>query len=215
MFSKKPRKEDKIRELEKRIEELEKQLDKDVDELKRRTKEEIKDLGESFRTLQNVLKKVQKERDDMENDRDFLIAKHKELIRNIPVDTSKLKKDLREKLLVPLHRKVMENAELVQKAALEDLVPKEEKKDFAGQVKNAVLDGAEKAKTPIDDLFELVMKEGKVKIPDAARKFGVFEAQIEEWSKILESHGLIDIHYSAMGKPELRKKSEQTDESLR
>ena len=73
------------------------------------------------------------------------------------------------------------------------------------------MEGGGETKTPIDDLFELVMKDGRVKITDAAKKFGVFEARIEEWAKILEDHGLIEIHYSAMGKPELRKKTIQEE----
>ena len=211
MFAKKSDKEDKVKELEKRIEELENQLDQDVKELKQRTKEQIRDLGQSFKMLKDVMSKVEKEKNELETDRNFLIEKHKELIRNIPIDKSRLKKDIRERLLMPLHRRLKENVELVQKAATEDLVQGEkietDKKDFVGDVKNAVMEGESETKTPIDDLFELVMKDGRVKITDAAKKFGVFEARIEEWAKILENHGLIEIHYSAMGKPELRKKT--------
>lgn len=211
MFAKKSDKEDKVKELEKRIEELENQLDQDVKELKQRTKEQIRDLGQSFKMLKDVMSKVQREKNELETDRNFLIEKHKELIRNIPIDKSRLKKDIRERLLMPLHRRLKENVELVQRAATEDLVQDEkietDKKDFVGQVKDAVMEGGGETKTPIDDLFEFVIKNGRVKITDAAKKFGVFEARIEEWAKILESHGLIEIHYSAMGKPELRKKS--------
>ncbi|MBI2076075.1 MAG: hypothetical protein HYT72_02390 [Candidatus Aenigmarchaeota archaeon] len=214
MFAKKSDREDKVKELEKRIEELENQLDQDVKELKQRTKEQIRDLGDSFKVLKDVMGKVQKEKNELEADRNFLIEKHKELIRSIPVDRTRLKKDIRERLLMPLHRTVKENAELIQKAALEDLVEddketgkKTEKEDFIEQIKDAVTEGNGETKTPIDDLFELVMKNGKIKISDAAKRFGVFEARIEEWAKILENHGLIELHYPAMGKPEMRKKT--------
>lgn len=210
MFEKRDK---KIQELEKRIAEMEKQVDVEIDELRKRTKEQIRDLGSSLRTLENVMKKIHDERNELERDRNFLLDKHKELIRQIPVDRSRLKRDIREKLLLPMHRKAKENAELIKDVALEGLeeegvkpTPDAMEKDYIQSIKSAVVD--EETKTPIDGLFEIVVKEGAVKIQDAARKFGVTEAQLEEWAKILESHGLIEIHYPPIGKPELRKKQQ-------
>lgn len=214
MFSKKN---DKIKELEERIEELDKQVDEEINGLRKRTKEQIRDLGESLRTLENVMKKIQDERNEMEKDRNFLIEKHKELIRAIPIDRSRLKKDIREKLLMPLHRTVKENVELIKNVAVEGLeqgspapapgASKTPKEDFMQSIKSAVV--SEEAKTPIDELFEFIMRQGTVKVQDASRKFAVTEGQIEEWAKILEGHGLIDIHYPPIGKPELRKKEQE------
>lgn len=233
MFEKK---DERIKELEKRIEELEKQVDTEIEDLRKKTKEQIRDLGASLRTLETVMKKIQDERNEIEKDRDFLLEKHKELIRQIPVDRTRLKRDIREKLLMPLHRTVKENAELIKDVAVEGLEKNEEKPslkkmvvkdltgkaapvekqkkpvadamsskdDFMKSIKSAIV--SEEMKTPIDELFELVMKYGIVPLPDAAKKFGVTEAQLEEWAKILESHGLIEIHYPAIGKTELRKK---------
>ena len=65
----------------------------------------------------------------------------------------------------------------------------------------------EKISTSIDELFELVMRNGKIKLNTAARRLGVKKNQVEEWAKILEEHGLIDIHYPPFGEPELRKKT--------
>jgi Mn-dependent DtxR family transcriptional regulator len=60
--------------------------------------------------------------------------------------------------------------------------------------------------TPLDKLLDLVMKRGRIRIKDAAKSFGVSRAQIDEWAKILEEHGLVEIHYPPVGEPELRKK---------
>ncbi len=208
-----PRKDEKIKQLEKRIEELESQMENEIRDMKRRTKEQMHDLDESFKILKNVLKKVQEEKGELEKDRNFLIEKHKDLIRQIPADRGKLKRDIREKLLMPMQRRVKENAELIKQAAVEGLEQEEEKReeDFIKKLKTAVADNKddnEETKTPIDELFELVMNEGIVKISDAAKKFGVTEAQLEEWARILENHELIEIHYPPVGKPELRKKQQ-------
>lgn len=64
-----------------------------------------------------------------------------------------------------------------------------------------------KIKTSFDQLLELVIEKGSIKIPDAAKKLRVKDKQIEEWARILEEHDLIEIHYPAFGKPFLKKKS--------
>jgi len=61
--------------------------------------------------------------------------------------------------------------------------------------------------TPIDDLYDTIMNIGKIRMDIAAKKFNVAESIIEEWAKILEENGLIEIRYPAVGKPSLAKKS--------
>jgi|GEM_PF-7013315 len=60
--------------------------------------------------------------------------------------------------------------------------------------------------TPLENLRELVMEKGTIKVPEAAKKLGVTDDQVEEWAGILEEHGLIEIHYPAVGRPILKKK---------
>lgn len=204
------RKDNRIKALEKRIEGLEKHVDEEVNELKKRTKEQVKDIGDSLKVLEGVMSKMQDERDKMKQDRNFMLEKEKELIRQIPIDRTKLKRSIREKLLLPLHHRVKEHAELIKKAvAVEGVVngKRASKEDYIKNIKSAIV--SEETKTPIDKLFELVMNKGNVKIADAARNFAVSEEQLEEWAKILEEHGLIEIHYPPIGKPELRKKVQE------
>ncbi len=175
------------------IRELEKRMEKEINEVKRRAHEDVMHLDDSFKTFKEVLKKVYEEKKGLEKDRDFLVERHKELLRQIPVQKDRLERKISEKIGV-VQQKIKENAELVAAAAREDLA--EEKSD-------------DKEDTPIDELFGLVMKSGKINVSDAAKKFNVHEARIEEWGKILEDHGLIEMHYPTIGKPELRKKTQQ------
>ena len=57
--------------------------------------------------------------------------------------------------------------------------------------------------TDIDELYELVKKNGLVKLKAAAKKFRVKKEQIEEWGRILEEHDLAVLHYPPFGDPVL------------
>ena len=60
--------------------------------------------------------------------------------------------------------------------------------------------------TSIDKLYEMVQKEGEIKIRDAAKRFGVEAELIEEWGRVLENHELVEMHYPAFGELVLRSK---------
>jgi len=55
--------------------------------------------------------------------------------------------------------------------------------------------------TEIDELYELVKKNGLVKVKSAAEKFKVKRERIEEWGRILEEHDLATLHYPPFGDP--------------
>ncbi|NIO22407.1 MAG: hypothetical protein GTN38_00075 [Candidatus Aenigmarchaeota archaeon] len=57
--------------------------------------------------------------------------------------------------------------------------------------------------TEIDELYELVKKNGLVKVKAAAKRFKVKGEQIEEWGRILEEHDLAILHYPPFGDPVL------------
>lgn len=64
--------------------------------------------------------------------------------------------------------------------------------------------------TNIDKLYSLIKEKKSISIDDAAKKFGLTEHIIEEWCRMLEEHGMIELHYPAFGKPEIRiRKSER------
>jgi hypothetical protein len=62
-----------------------------------------------------------------------------------------------------------------------------------------------KIETAIDKLYQLVQKYKRLKIDDdLARRIGVSRSQIEGWALILEEHKLVELHYPAIGEPEIR-----------
>jgi len=60
--------------------------------------------------------------------------------------------------------------------------------------------------TKIDQLIDIVEKNGSIPIPVLSRELKVPSEQIERWARILEEHGIIEIEYPAIGPPKLRKK---------
>jgi len=57
--------------------------------------------------------------------------------------------------------------------------------------------------TPIDELIDIVKREKKVTMSRAASLLGVDEKQLEEWVRILEEHGFVELRYPAIGEPEI------------
>jgi hypothetical protein len=67
-----------------------------------------------------------------------------------------------------------------------------------------------KVETTIDHLYQIVQKQGKLKIDDnLSTHLGVPRPQIESWALILEEHNLVELHYPAIGEPEIRKKDDK------
>jgi hypothetical protein len=60
--------------------------------------------------------------------------------------------------------------------------------------------------TDIDKLMSMIEKEKSVSVLDVSKELKVSVEQIENWAKILEEHGLIEIIYPLIGFPRLRKK---------
>lgn len=63
-----------------------------------------------------------------------------------------------------------------------------------------------KIDTEIDDILTIVEGRGSINIEEIGQKLMLPEDKIEEWGKTLEKHGLIELVYPTVGKPEFRKK---------
>ncbi len=63
-----------------------------------------------------------------------------------------------------------------------------------------------KIETGIDKLLDLVKTYGKLSAKEASKKLEVNEKMVEDWAKILEGYGLIEIDYSRIGTIKLIKK---------
>jgi predicted transcriptional regulator len=59
--------------------------------------------------------------------------------------------------------------------------------------------------TDIDKILFLI-RDKPIEIDKISKETGIEERKIEEWARILEAHGLVDIGYSAIGKPILRRR---------
>lgn len=71
---------------------------------------------------------------------------------------------------------------------------------------------AGKYETDLDRLYMTIVKVEVVNVAQAAAMFRISKEQAEEWGKILESHGLIELNYPALGELQLcKKKSKPTE----
>ncbi|MFC2143578.1 hypothetical protein ACFLQN_04225 [Candidatus Aenigmatarchaeota archaeon] len=156
-----------------------------LDELERK----LADIDSAFQVFRDVLIKIQNENVMLRKNRDFLIKKQKQLVK-FPIQKDKLTKDIQEKLVEPLKNEFKEDSKLIKKlVSLKD--------DEKNKYKKS---GTEH----LDELFLMVMDNDSVTLKEAASHFNAHEYQVEEWAKILEDHGLIEL-IKNNGITELRK----------
>ncbi len=60
--------------------------------------------------------------------------------------------------------------------------------------------------TSIDRLYKMLKENKEMKIKDIAKEFDVPPRTVEEWGRILEEHGLAEIHYPPFGEPTIKMK---------
>ncbi len=149
--------------IEKRVAALEKKIDH---------------IDAAFNVFRDVLIKIQNENVQLRKNRDFLLGKHKDLMKK-SVNKDKLASEIKQKLVDPFVKEINEDAQLVRKLTSQ-LHEKEPSADG-------------EAPSRLDELFVLVMNRGVVTTKEAANYFDVHELQIEEWAATLEDHGLVDI----------------------
>ena len=56
-----------------------------------------------------------------------------------------------------------------------------------------------KIETPIDELVKLLQERKKITLSDAASLLGVETTKVEDWVKVLEEHGFVELIYPALG----------------
>jgi len=61
--------------------------------------------------------------------------------------------------------------------------------------------------TDIDKLIKILDKKKAINIGDLSKELNISMDRLENWAKILEDHGLIEIEYPIIGLPKLRKKT--------
>ncbi len=68
--------------------------------------------------------------------------------------------------------------------------------------------------TAMDKLVGLLEQRDKIKVSDAAKELGTDKEHIEDWAKMLERAGIVEIHYSVVGGASLKRGS-KFDEILK
>lgn len=188
-----------------------KKLERDIQSMERRMEDSLRKMDETIKSLNDIILRLQRENVQLRSERDFLVERHKKLLRRVPVPD--LAGEINERLVKPGASKIKENVEFVQLLAKEGFVELKEKKpkkvvkkDPIEELKESIIDVSSKnyGKT-IDSLYEIISKSGKIRADEAARRLNVHEVQIEEWAKILEEHELVTVRKTHLGKFELHK----------
>lgn len=152
-------------------------LEKKIENLEKRTGRNFVRLNDSLNTVTDVIIRLEKENSELKKDRDFLLEKQKELLRSVETE-NRLIKEMREKFIEPAREGLRQDIELVKQAISDDYKSKK------------------------DELLDMVMRQGRIKVKEAARKLNVHNVQIETWAQDFEKAGLVQLD-----KEELRKKS--------
>ncbi len=85
-----------------------------------------------------------------------------------------------------------------------EIKPETKKQARVSSMKRFITIKNDKYETDIDKLYSLVNKYKAVKMSEVKQVFNITQEKAEQWSQILESHELIELHYPAFGEPELR-----------
>lgn len=62
---------------------------------------------------------------------------------------------------------------------------------------------AKKVETEFDQFINMVKQKKEVGLEEIERKFNISKEKAEEWARMLESHGLVEIRYPTFGEPRL------------
>lgn len=138
-------------------------------------------------TVRNVMKKpITIDQNEKTTDASDLMAKHD--INRLPV--------------------VDKKGSLVGIVTREDIMKSMTSEFF---VKSVQMTGEASVKTGIDNLLDIIAQKKSVTIKDLSKQLNVPENQIEEWGRILEENGLIEIEYPVFfGSPKYRLKGSIT-----
>jgi len=63
--------------------------------------------------------------------------------------------------------------------------------------------------TKIDKMLDILEREGKKTFKELSDVLGIPENIVEDWSKVLEDHGLVEIEYTPIGSPSVKFKKHQ------
>ena len=92
-----------------------KKLERGIENLEKKMNRNFMRINDSLQTITDVITKMQEENKGLKKDRDFLIEKHKEIMRSVETE-SRLVKEMKEKLVEPARKELKEDVELFRTA---------------------------------------------------------------------------------------------------
>jgi CBS domain-containing protein len=155
-------------------------------------------IGEISKT--DILNIVQK------NSLEELTDEDKKILSSIKV-ADVMKKPICIELTAPAE----EAEEMMTKHNISRLLVLDKKKNLVGIItKTDLMKGRSKEEikkivsTKVDDMLTILEKRGCETFKELSMQLGVPESVIENWCKVLEDHGLVEIEYPAIGNPSVR-----------
>jgi len=154
---------------------MDKETEKRIKQLENEINNRLDYIEQSFQTFKEIIKKMQKENEELKRDRKIILEQQKALIKKINLSKNKLAKDIKTFLNPEIESEPVKPIEKLKEKFLD----------------NISLIKTISSNKSIENLYEMIMKKGSVKISDAAHKMNVHRIQIEEWAKTLEENNLI------------------------
>lgn len=147
-----------------------------------------------FKKIKNIIPAKQKKAEEKKQKKRFSSKKRKRYAKAIK---KKIKKQEKKKMKVyktkeeNVEPKIIESKRpYVKIIDLKKPEPKSETK-------------AKKVETEFDIFINMIKEKKEVGLNEVEKKFNLTKEKAEEWAKLLESHGLIEIRYPAFGEPKL------------
>jgi len=175
---------------------MDRETEKRIKQLENEWNSRLEYMEQSFRTFREIIRKMQRENEELKKDRKIIMEQQKELIRKISLSKNRLAKDVKTFL----------NPEVESEPVKPIKTLKEKFFDNVSLIKTISRDKS------IDNLYEMIMKKGSVKINDAAHKMNVHRIQIEEWAKNLEDNNLIKREGEFLKKVGVKDRKDEEDE---
>lgn len=171
-----------VKDLERRINELEKYAGKNIEAMNK--------FASSVNTALNNIAKENSE-----------LKKENNALKTRPAES-------RQDGISDVEEQDLPEEEILDEAVEEELADKtvKEKSVKKAKKKSDDRETSKKVETPMDVLYDLVNKKGRVRVDDVAKSLKATSKQVEEWARILEKHDLVELQYSAVGKPYIKKK---------
>jgi CBS domain-containing protein len=121
---------------------------------------------------------------------------------------------MKKPICIYQHETIEEAEKKMDKFKIKRLLVLDKRKNLVGIItRTDLLRGKSKEEikqkvfTKVDEMVTILEKEGKKTFKELSTKLNVPESLIEEWCKVLEEHGLVEVEYPVVGNPSVKIKA--------